>query len=154
MSKYIEQVLSENEDIIDSARLMPFSSGRVTVNSDKIKDLINEGRASLPQEIRMSKRILEDRDAIIAGAKKEAETIVQKAEVRAKLLVSNDPITKRAHSQGIELITQAQTKSKMLRESAYDYINSILAESETALTASLTEVKRTRAALKTKTKGK
>ena len=150
MSMNISQILDEIEDMIDSAKPMPFSTGRITIDGEQVKDLISEARSALPQELRMSQRILEDRESIIAGARKEAETIVQKAEERAKILVSNNEITKQARQQGIDMINQAQAKTKMLRDSAYDYVNSILSESETALTASLSEVKRTRTALKNK----
>lgn len=154
MDSNIDQILDRIEDMVNEARPMLFSTGRITIDGDHLKDLVLEARSALPQQIRMSQRILEDREAIIAGAKKEAEAIVQKAEERAKILVSNDEITKQARQQSIELITQAQTKTKVLRSSAYDYINNILAESETALTASLNEVKRTRTALQNKTGGR
>jgi F0F1-type ATP synthase membrane subunit b/b' len=153
MDMNMEQILDAIEDIVDEAKPMPFSMGRITVDGDQLRDYIQDARAALPQELKMSKRILEDREAIIAGAKKEAEAIVRKAEERAKILVSDSEITQKARQQGIELITQAQKQTKMLRDSAYDYINSILSESETALNASLAEVKRTHAALRSKNGG-
>lgn len=152
MNTSIEQILDAIEDMVDEAKTVPFSVGRITLDGEQLRDLIKDARAVLPEQLSYANRVLDDREAIIAGAKKEAEQIVRKAEERAKILVSNDEITKQARQQGIELISQAQKQTKMLRDSAYDYINSILTESETTLTASLSEVKRTHAALKSKTR--
>ena len=152
MNTSIEQILDAIEDMVDEAKTVPFSVGRITLDGEQLRDLIKDARAVLPEQLNYANRVLDDREAIIAGAKKEAEQIVRKAEERAKILVSNDEITKQARQQGIELISQAQKQTKMLRDSAYDYINSILTESETTLNASLSEVKRTHAALRAKTK--
>ncbi len=154
MDTKIEQILDAIEDMVDSSGRMPFSMNRITIDGDQLRDYIRDARAAIPEQISYANRVLDDREAIIAGAKKEAEQIVRKAEERAKVLVSNSEITKQARQQGAELINQAQKQMKALRESAYDYINNMLSESETSLAAALSEVKRTHSALKSKTGGR
>lgn len=151
MSVTIEQVLDSIEDMIDEAKKVPFSVGSIRIDGDHLRELINDARAVIPEQINYSNRVLDDREAIIAGAKKEAEQIVRKAEERAKALVDNNEITKQARQQGIEIITDAKKQAKALKSSAYEYVNSILTESEATLNASLSEVKRTHAAMKAKT---
>lgn len=151
MAMTIEQILDSIEDMIDEAKKVPFSSASIRLDGDLLREYLNDARAAIPEQITYSNRVLNDREAIISGARKEAEQIVRKAEERARTLVANDEITKQARAQGIEIITQAQKQAKILKSSAYDYVNSILSESETALNASLSEIKRTHAAMKAKT---
>lgn len=154
MSAKIEQILDGIEDLIDESKPVPFSMGRITIDGNQLKDYIADARAAIPEQINFANRVLDDREAIIAGAKKEAEQIVRKAEERARVLVSNNEITKQARQQGIELISQAQKQMKTLKDSAYEYINNMLSETETSLSAALSEVKRTHAAMKSKTGGR
>lgn len=149
----LEQILGYMEDVLDGAKQMPFSAGRISLDGEQMRELITAARAAIPDEIKKANSILDDRAAIIAGAKKEAESLVRRAEERAKVLVSNDEITKQARQQGIDIINQAQTTSKMLKNSAYEYIEEILAESEKGLSDALNDVRRTRTALKSKGPG-
>ena len=149
----IERILDMIEDMVDTAKPMPFSTGRITVDGEQLRDFVSDARASIPQEMKKSKAILEDRQAIIAGAKKEAETILRRAEERAKVLVSNDEITQQARRDAAEIISQAHSKAKVLKSSAYEYISSLLAESENTLSSALNDVRRTHAALNSKNAG-
>ncbi len=146
----IERILEMIEDMVDTAKTVPFSAGRITIDGEQLRDYIQDARAAIPQEMTRAKAVLEDRQAIIAGAKKEAETILRRAEDRAKVLVSNDEITQQARRDAAEIISQANTKAKVLKSSAYEYISSLLNESESTLTSALNDVKRTRTALSSK----
>lgn len=151
MALTIEQALDRIEDMIDEAKKVPFSAGSIRIDGEALRELIDDARAAIPEQINYSNRVLEDREAIIAGAKKEAEQVVRKAEERARALIDNNEITKQARAQGIEIITEANKKAKALKSSAYEYVDNILTDSETSLNASLAEVKRTHSAMKTKT---
>ena len=146
----IERILDMIEEMVDAGKPVPFSAGRITIDGEQLRDYVSDARAAIPQEMKKSKAVLEERKAIIAGARKEAESIVRRAEDRAKVLVSNDEITQQARRDAAEIISQANTKAKVLKSSAYEYISSLLTESETTLSSALTDVKRTRAALSTK----
>ncbi|MCI5904177.1 MAG: ATPase, partial [Oscillospiraceae bacterium] len=81
-------------------------------------------------------------------ANKEADQIVRRAEERAKVIVSNDEITKAAKQQAVEILNQAQAKAKDIRNAASKYIDDVLLQSETVLQANLADVKRTRQAVR------
>ena len=90
----IDEILEMIDDTLDKGATVPFSGKKVMVDADKIRDLLNEIRVNLPQEIKQAKLIVMDRKTIISDANEEAETIVRKAEERAKTIISNEEIVK------------------------------------------------------------
>ena len=60
---------------------MPLSGGKALVDAERVREIVDKIRSSLPQEIRQAKAIVSDRSQIIADAKREAETVVSVAAV-------------------------------------------------------------------------
>ncbi len=144
----IDEILDIMDDLLDNGTGVPFSVRKSIIDSDKMRECINDIRLNLPSEIKDAKNIVMDRKTIIADAKKEAEQIVNKAEVRAKTLVSNDEITKAAKTKAAEIVNQANTKAKELKNAANKYIDDILVQSEESLQGCLADIRKTRQAFK------
>ena len=70
------QLLDELEEIMDSSRAVPFSN-KVSVDKEEIYDIISEIRMKLPNELKQSKWVIEERNKILIDAQKEADEIVQ-----------------------------------------------------------------------------
>ncbi len=144
----IDDILDMMDDLLDNATAVPFSVKKSILDADQMRDYINEMRLNLPQEIKQAKMIVRDRQTIIADANKEADTIIRRAEDRAKVIVSNDEITKAAKARAAEIITQAQTKAKEFKSAASKFVDDILVETEESLQSSLSEVRKKRQAVK------
>ncbi|MBP3323008.1 MAG: ATPase, partial [Clostridia bacterium] len=71
----IEDLLDELYDILDKGWVMPLSGGKVFVDGEDIKQLLEEIRDVIPDEIRQAKAIVDERDQIISQAQHEADTI-------------------------------------------------------------------------------
>ena len=91
----VSSLLDELDEMIDSAWNMPLSGGKALVDAERVREIVDKIRSSLPQEIRQAKAIVSDRSQIIADAKREAETVVRVAEERARVMVNQDEIGKR-----------------------------------------------------------
>ena len=106
----VSSLLDELDEMIDSAWNMPLSGGKALVDAERVREIVDKIRSSLPQEIRQAKAIVSDRSQIIADAKREAETVVRVAEERARVMVNQDEIVRQAQARGSELLSQSQTK--------------------------------------------
>ena len=144
----IDDILDMMDDLLDNAASMPFSVKKSIVDGDQMRDYINEIRLNLPQEIRQAKLIVRDRQSIISDANKEADNIIRRAEERAKVIVSNDEITKAAKARATEIVNQAQGKARDIKNAANKYIDDILVKTEECLQANLADVRKTRQAVK------
>ena len=91
------------DEMLDRAWNLPLTGGRCVVDAEKVRDLIDDIRLNMPAEIKQAKQIVADRSDIINVAKTEAETIVRKAEDRAKALVEQEEITKQAQTRAVEI---------------------------------------------------
>lgn len=148
MVTIIDDILDMMDDMLDNASSVPFSVKKSIIDCDQMRDYINEIRLNLPQEIKQAKLIVRDRQSIINDANKEAESIVRRAEDRAKVIVSNDEITKAAKARAVEMINQAQAKSKEIKNAANKYIDDVLVQAEECLQANLSDIRKTRQAVK------
>ena len=144
----IDEILDMMDDLLDNASSVPFSVKKSIVDCDKLREYINEIRLNLPPEIKQAKMIVRDRQTIINDANKEAENIVRRAEDKAKVIVSNDEITKAAKAKAVEMVNQAQAKSKEIKNAANKYIDDVLVQAEECLQANLTDIRKTRQAVK------
>ena len=148
----VEEILDMLDEMVDRAWSLPMTGGRCVLDADKVRDMIDDIRANLPNEISHAKKIVADRAEIIAEAKREAEQIVRHAEDRAKALVAQEEVVKQAQARARELTTQTQMKAREMRQMAQEFSDKALSSAEEGLAKSLAEVKRTRQALRAKSK--
>lgn len=140
----VEQLFELMEETLEEGTAMPFVAAKRMVDVDRMRDIIDEIRNNLPDEIRDSKKIVADRDQIIADAQREADNIIKKAEERARNLVSDQEVVKRAKKYATELVTAGKAQSDELRRSATAYCEEVLKKSEEALNRSIAGIKSTR----------
>ena len=143
-----EDLLDELYDMVDKAWNLPLSGGRAVLDGEEVKQILDEIRDSLPQELRQAKAIVADRSQIVSDAKREAETIIRVAEERAKAMVNQDEIVKQAQAKANDLISQAQTKFREMRRASNDYIDDLMKRTDDALAENLAELRKTRQNIK------
>ncbi|SDM72203.1 ATPase [Acetanaerobacterium elongatum] len=141
MSMNIDEVLDMMDELIDNSWAMPLSGGRCVIDVVKLRELMDDVRLALPNEIKQAKAIVSDRADIISDAKHEAETIVAKAEEKAKALVNANEITKQAQVRAQEIVAAAQQRSKEIRLATNEYVENIVRSTEECLAASLNDVR-------------
>ncbi|MBQ9931264.1 MAG: ATPase [Firmicutes bacterium] len=119
------ELLDEIEEVIETASGFPLT-GKVLVDAAEIKDIINEIRVELPDEIQQAQWIKNERQRILEEAKREYESTMKDAKLQAESLIENDDITVKAKLRADEIMRVAETSAKNLKLSTFDYIDSIL----------------------------
>jgi vacuolar-type H+-ATPase subunit H len=144
----IEEILEMIDETLDKALQMPFSNKKSLIDVEKMRELIDEIRLNMPSEIKQAKNLVRDRKNIVDNAKDEADNIIKRAEEKAKLLVSQQEITRQAGQRANEIMASAQAKSKELRSTTNEYIDNALSGVEELLQQDLANIKKARNALK------
>lgn len=139
----IDEILEQMDELLEKSASVPFASNKVVIDGERLGDLINDIRLNIPQEIKRAKLIDFDCDRIMKEAEQKAEQIVQRAEERAKLLVSSDSIVKEAKNRAMEILSQAQARSKEIKNATSHYVDNMLHDAELYFTKGLQDVKRT-----------
>ncbi len=144
----IETILDTIDEMLEKSWGVPLSGGKCVVDAEKIRDLIDEIRINLPSDLKQAKAVVADRNNILLAARNEAEGIIKRAEERAKVLVSEEEVVRVANEKATETLNLAQTKSKEMRQAAFDFSEDMLQKIEKAATECLGSIKETRQALK------
>ena len=149
----VEQIVDQIDDVLEKAFSFPLSGGKILVDGEEIRNLLDDIRLNLPKDIRQAERIVADRSQIISDAKREAETIVRVAEERAKALVAKDEITREAQEKANEMMNQARQKSAEMRKAANDYVDDLMQRTDESIAMGLAELRKARQGLKATQRG-
>ena len=128
--------LDKLEDFIANSKRIPLSSS-VAVNEAEFYDLLDDVRATLPNELKQARLVSKERDRIMGDATRKEEELLAKAEKRADSMVQQTEIIKQAELERDHLIDEANEESRRIIYDAEDIADRIFGELE----ASLIEVK-------------
>ena len=142
----IEDLIEMLEDIIHDATRVPFGK-RSMVDVDKISDIVSDMRMVLPMEIQQAQKVVSDKNNIISEAKREAESIIRKAEQRRAELIEENDVMKEARRRATEIISSAQSRCTDLRVSTNDFADKMLLRVEELLAADLNNLRLLRSSI-------
>jgi cell division septum initiation protein DivIVA len=134
-------ILYEQVEGAKSPALKPNMS---MVDRDEMLDLLDELRAQLPIEIKRAQELLADREKFVESAKRDVERIMRQAELEAKSKVSESEILTAARRKGMDIVSNAEERSRKLYQVANEYAEDALARTEEAIQMALDEVKQSR----------
>jgi cell division septum initiation protein DivIVA len=146
----IDDLLDILDDMVDKAMKLP--GGKCILDTEKVRDIIDDVRLNLPQEVRQAKAIVADRSEIIRNAKLESEAIIRTAEDKAKMLLSQEEVVRQAQEKAKDISEETQTKSREMKKAAAEFADNLMRQTEENLSIALGEVKQARQALKAPTK--
>jgi pantetheine-phosphate adenylyltransferase len=109
-----------------------------------LHDLLDQMRATIPEEIKQARWIVKERQEMLAEAKREAERIVKEARDQQQRLVSQEEVTKQAERGAEEIVEDANARAREIRLGAEDYADEILNTLEVNLQKFLAAVQRGR----------
>ena len=132
MDDTVLKLLEELEQVVDEGRSSPFSN-KVQVDKDEIFEIIDEIKMKLPNEIKQSKWVIEERNKILVDAQKEADEMLKEAEVRLSKLVEEHAVTQKAYEQAAEIMDAAKKSAKEMRLGAIDYADDVMGVAEQRL---------------------
>lgn len=144
----METLIDELQTIVDEAFTLPLSGGKTVVNTEHLREVIEEMRVNLPVELKQAKSIAADRNNIIKKSKAEAEQIVQNAEERAKAMVQQSEIVAQAQTKANDIIYNAKQQAEELKKAANKYVENLMKKADEELSKNLADLQKTRQSLK------
>lgn len=121
--------LDDIEEVLESSKSLPFTN-KVSLEKERVLDILNEIRLNLPDDIRSAQRVLGDHDRIVAEAERKAQDVLEAAENEVKIRTNNHEIFRRASDQASETVEEAKKNARDLRLNAMDYADSMLKDAE------------------------
>lgn len=140
-------LLENLEELIETGSKVPFST-KVMVDIDELREILEDIRLKLPDELKQAKWVKEERQRIISDAEAEADKMIKEAQGKIVNLVDEHVITKQALEQKEEIIENANKVSKEISVGTRDYADAILEKVEDILKETLDIVHNNRQELK------
>ena len=128
------------EELFNESRAFPFTRN-VMVDEDKMLDIIDQMRVTVPEEVKKAQQLLSQKDRILAQAQEEASRIVTLAKEKAEQIVEREAIVKSAQTRATQIVNQAREDATVTRRDADDYVIDSLQSMEEEITRLLTQVR-------------
>ena len=144
----MEMLIEDLQTLVDDAFTLPLSGGKTFVNTERLKEIIEEMRSNLPVELKQAKLIASERNKILSDSNNEAERIVQSAEERARNMVQQSEIVKQAQQKADEIVFNANQQASQIKNAANSYVDSLIKKSDDELSRNLADLKKIRSSLK------
>ncbi len=120
------------EELFNDSRPIPMTRN-VIVDEDRMLDLIDQMRVTIPEEVKKAQQILTQRDRILAQAQEEANRTLALAREKSKQLVERDAVVQAAKARAEEIIKQAEREADYTRREADNYVIQTLSRIEVEL---------------------
>lgn len=124
--------LQQLEDMVREAKSMPLSSS-VLISREEFLELLEEMKASLPEEIRQARWVVKDREELLAKGRRDAEAIVEEARREQLRMASREAVVEKAEQEAARIISEAEVDGRRIRLEADDYVDAKLAQFEIVL---------------------
>lgn len=128
------------EELFNESRTVWFTHS-VIVDEDRLLDLIDQMRITIPEEIKKAQQLLAQRDRILAQAQEEANRTIALAREKSDKLVEKDAVTQASQVRAEQLIVQAKSEIEQTKKDADEYVLQTLGGLESELEKSLAQVK-------------
>ena len=117
----ILHIVDRLEELFNESRPIPLTHN-VIIDEDKILDIIDQMRVTIPEEMKKAQQVLSQRDRILAPAQEEANRTLNLARDKSDNLVERDAIVQAAHVQADEIISKALTDVEKTKRDADKYV--------------------------------
>lgn len=128
------------EELLNESRPLPFTHN-VIVDEDRMLDLIDQMRVSIPEEVKKAQQLLAQRDRLLAQAQEEANRTLAIAREKSEALVERDQLVQAAQTQASQIIAQAHAEAETIRSDADQYVLETLRGLEVELERLLGQVR-------------
>ena len=134
-------LIDKLDDLVHNAKQVPLMD-QVRVDREEIFDILDQMRATIPEEIKQARWIVKERQEMLAEAKREAERIIKEGKEQQVELVSETEIVKLSEREADDIIDEARAREREIRLGAEDYADEILNTLEVNLMKFIAAVRR------------
>lgn len=116
--KGVEEMIDEIEVFIGNCKYQPLSSNKIIVPKEELEKMLSELKLKLPSEIERCKKIMRNKEAILASARTRSDAIISESVNEANRLVDSNHITELAKIRADEIFTAAREQAQQIVDDA------------------------------------
>ena len=136
-------LIDKLDDLVHNAKAVPLTD-QVRIDREEIYDILDQMRATIPEEIKQARWIVKERQEMLAEAKRECDRLIGEAREQAMREASQTEIVKLAERQSQDIVEEARRDARETRLEMEDWADGILSTLEVNLDKFLGAVRRGR----------
>ena len=141
-----DKLLEDLESLVLNASKMPFTNKKM-IEEEELLQIIDDLKASMPAELDESKKVLAEKDKIIADAQRHADSMVAQAKDYVAKLTEESELVRQAQEHANQIVMSATKSSDELKSSSITYAGDVLKYVESTLEKTLTSIRQNRESL-------
>lgn len=126
--------------------------GRVMVDRERLLEVVDQIRLSVPEEILRAQDLLGDREELLASAQEDAQRLLSQAQERVKVQLQDSELVRvsearaqdilvAAREQSAQMLAAAQQRAQKERQEAESYVVEVLRQLEAQILVHLSTVR-------------
>ena len=113
------------ENLIAGSRRMPLVN-QVMIKESDILNIVDQLRTTIPDEIKMARRIIQEKERILAQAQADASTLLARAQEESERAIKREGLLLAAGERSQEILREAQEQAERLKDDADAYAGETL----------------------------
>src|SRR5206468_9839549 len=122
-------------------RRMPVTN-KLMLDEQELADLIDQMRTVIPEEVRSARKVLRERDSIIAEAQHQADEVLKTAHEQAEMLLDQQGLMAEAQARARQFLEDAMQAAQERVTGADDYAREVLSQLQQQLTRHLSIIEK------------
>ena len=136
-------LIDKLDDLVHNAKAVPLTD-QVRIDREEIYDILDQMRATIPEEIKQARWIVKERQEMLAEAKREVDRLLAEAREQAVREASQTEIVKIAERQADDIVDDARRSAREMKLEMEDWADNQLQSLEVNMERFLTAVRRGR----------
>ena len=120
------------EALINKSSVVPLTTKRL-IEEDEFLDILDQMRVAIPEEIKNSRRVMQDKERMLAQAKEEGERVIALARDQASQMTSDHGIVLNAQDRAAQIQQEAEAEARAVRAGADEYAFEVLTDLQARL---------------------
>jgi hypothetical protein len=128
------------EELVNGARQVPLTNN-IMVDQDRLIDLIDQMRVSIPDEVKKAQKTLAEKDKVLAQSKEEADRTLMTAREERDRMLLRENVAIAAQNKADQIIANAKQEAEGVKADADNYVIDVLSQLEEQLDRTLQQAR-------------
>jgi len=128
------------ENLIANSRRMPLVN-QIIIKEGEILNIVDQMRTSIPDEIKQARRVIQEKERILAQAQADASTLLARAREETERVMNREGLLRAAEARSQELVRQAEEQAKDVVRQAEEHTEQLKVDADGYVTETLRNLK-------------
>lgn len=123
----LQYLIDRLETMVTGAKRVPISN-KLMLDEQELADLIDQMRTVIPEEVRTARKIMRERDSILAEAQQQADDVLKNAHQQAEMLLDEQGLLAEAQARANQFMEEVESQAQERIQGADEYARQVLSQ--------------------------